>query len=176
MDVHAETIRVDELVERVADRFRPLTARKGLDLATSCHDLLPEVLTDRQRVEQILTNLLANAVKFTERGTITIEARIADEDADGFTPLTNGAEPVTSADPAVVILVRDTGIGIRHDDVARLAGDFEQVDREAAAKYGGTGLGLSISRRLAHRLGGRIAVRSRYDEGSTFALYLPLAS
>jgi signal transduction histidine kinase len=69
--------------------------------------------------------------------------------------------------------VTDTGIGIRPEDLARLARDFEQVDEAAAARYGGTGLGLSITRKLAERLGGRIGVRSRYGEGSTFALFLP---
>jgi signal transduction histidine kinase len=175
MDVHAEPIRVRELVEGVADRFRPLTTRKGLDLATVCREELPEIVTDRQRVEQILTNLVGNAVKFTERGAITIEARATEDVDDRFMPLSPAANGVAPAGPGVVIMVRDTGIGIRQDDVARLAGDFEQLEHEAAARYGGTGLGLSISRRLAHRLGGRIAVRSRYAEGSTFALFLPLA-
>jgi signal transduction histidine kinase len=175
MDVRPEPIRVDDLVEQVADRFRPLTARKGLDLETVCAGDLPAVVSDRQRLEQILTNLVGNAVKFTERGGVTIEARVAHAgDRPAFRSLTDGE--TVEAREGLIILVRDTGIGIRDDDLARLAADFEQLDEVAAAKYGGTGLGLSISRKLAQRLGGRIGVRSRYSEGSTFALFLPLAA
>ena len=152
MEMHPEPVAVQALLDGVADRFRPLTARKGLALDTVYADAPPSVVTDRQRVEQILTNLVGNAVKFTERGGITLEARLAD-DAAGFTPLATG-EVVVPTGPGLLILVRDTGIGIREEDVARLAADFEQLDAEAAAKYGGTGLGLSISRRLAQRLGG----------------------
>ena len=175
MELHAEPVHVRELVEQAADRFRPLTARKGLQLETVCGDDLPQVVTDRQRVEQILTNLIGNAVKFTDRGTITIEVRLAVEGDRRFVPLSLGDDTVEPGG-GLVILVRDTGIGIREEDVSRLASDFEQVDAAAAARYGGTGLGLSISRRLAQRLGGQIAVRSRYAEGSTFALFLPLAA
>ncbi len=175
IELHPEPVLMRALVERVADRFRPIAARKGVALDVACVSEPPEVVTDPQRVEQILTNLVGNAVKFTERGTISIEIGVMEPDSGGFTSLSRPGE-TTATGPGLAILVRDTGIGIRDEDVARLASDFEQVDAAAAAKYGGTGLGLSISRRLAHRLGGGIAVRTRYAEGSTFALFLPLAA
>ncbi len=175
MDVRAEAIHIGELVEQVADRFRPLAARKGLGLETMCAGDLPLVTSDRQRVEQILTNLVGNAVKFTERGGVSIEARAAREsDRPALRTLTAVEGGPAAGGPALVILVKDTGIGIREEDLARLSVDFEQVDEATAAKYGGTGLGLSISRKLAQCLGGRIGVRSRYAEGSTFALFLPM--
>jgi signal transduction histidine kinase len=171
MDVRAEPIAVEALVQELADRFRPLAERKGLAIRAVCREPLPAVVSDRQRLDQILTNLMANAVKFTEQGTVTLEARAAGNgDRTGFTDIATPAPG--GAEEQLVILVQDTGIGIRHEDLARLAADFEQVDG-AAAKYGGTGLGLSISKKLALRLGGRVAVQSRHGAGSTFALFLP---
>jgi signal transduction histidine kinase len=177
MDLHNEPFRLEEVLWEVADNFAPLTERKGLELRTLCTAPLPELTTDRQRLEQILTNLVGNAVKFTEAGRITIEARaLAPGDTDalaGFSFLDRGGAAIpASPSAAILILVRDTGIGIRPHDLVRLAEDFSQVD-DAGAKYGGTGLGLSISKRLAELLGGRIAVRSLYGDGATFALLLP---
>jgi signal transduction histidine kinase len=178
MQVRAEAVDVDEVLAHVTESFGPLSERKGLTLRVACTPPLPALVSDRQRLEQILTNLVGNALKFTERGGVTVEAcALAAIDgvlADfGFLDGAH-APPPASIDEGLVILVRDTGIGIRESDLARLAEDFAQVDG-AAAKYGGTGLGLSISRRLTAVLGGRIAVRSRFGEGTTFALVLPVA-
>jgi signal transduction histidine kinase len=180
MEVRSEPVRIADVVEQVTGAFRPLVIGKGLCMGVSCDDALLEVCTDRQRVEQILTNLLANAVKFTERGRIDVEARISSGPAlaasvKGFRALRGSAEELLdlSAASYLTLLVRDTGLGIRDDDLGRLAEDFQQI-ADAADKYGGTGLGLSISNRLARLLGGQIAVRSRIAEGSTFALVLPI--
>jgi signal transduction histidine kinase len=183
MDVRAEPVRVPELVERVADSFRPLIERKGLRLETALRGPLPDLVSDGQRLEQILTNLVGNAVKFTERGSVTIAVHAIRPDErhvlSGFTFLDDppGGQPPPGGEPGpgLAILVRDTGVGIRDEDIARLAADFHQVEG-ASEKYGGTGLGLSISKKLAHLLGGRIAVRSRYAVGSTFALVLPVSA
>jgi signal transduction histidine kinase len=177
MDLHNEPIPLEEVLWEVADNFTPLTERKGLELRTRCVHPVPDLMTDRQRLEQILTNLVGNAIKFTEAGSITLEARaLAPGDTDvlaGFRFLDQGrVAPAAPSSAAVLIVVRDTGIGIRPSDLMRLSEDFLQLN-DAAAKYGGTGLGLSISRRLAALLGGRIAVRSLYGDGSTFALLLP---
>ena len=177
MEVHSEPVRVPELVEQVAESFRPLTERKGLCLETEYSEPLPALVSDRQRLEQILTNLVGNAVKFTDRGGITIAVHAVRPDEEptftGFTFLDDPAAAHPGPGAGLVILVRDTGMGIRDEDVACLAADFTQVDG-TTEKYGGTGLGLSISKKLAQLLGGRIAVRSRYAEGSTFALFLPV--
>jgi signal transduction histidine kinase len=116
-------------------------------------DLGP-VVSDRQKVKQIVVNLLSNALKFTREGSVTIR--------------------VDCADPAatVTIAITDTGIGIdpRHHD--KIFDDFQQVDSSVARPYGGTGLGLSICRRLATMLGGGLVVESEVGRGSTFTLAL----
>lgn len=177
MEVHPGPVAVAALVERVAGIFAPLAAQKDVTLRTEVAADLPVVTTDRLRLEQILSNFVGNAVKFTARGTVTIEARVLDdgERLDGYHMLED--VPASHGDgSAVAIAVRDTGIGIRHEDVTRLAQDFRQLDDAAQGQYGGTGLGLSIARRLATLLGGSIGVRSEYGAGSTFVLVLPVGS
>jgi signal transduction histidine kinase len=175
MDVHSEAVQVEEIVQLVVDGFRPLTTRKGVDLLTLAAAAVPVIHSDRHRLEQILTNLVGNAVKFTDQGRITIEVRSIDGPAaaqlGGLTVLADSSAAAVPV-PGVAILVRDTGMGIRPEDVARLAADFQQLEG-TSERYGGTGLGLSISKKLAGLLGGRIAVGSRLSEGSTFALLLP---
>ncbi len=181
MDVPlVEPVAVREVVEQVAADFQPVAQHKGVRLTTTCHGELPEVLSNRQRLEQILFNLVGNAVKFTERGTVAIDIHHVvsghTEVGPGFTVLGDSVSGRRThrlaAGPSVVILVQDTGTGIREEDLPRLAVDFTQLD-EAGSKYGGTGLGLSIATKLAELIGGRLAVRSRHREGSTFALILP---
>ena len=164
------------MVDGVAESFRPLVERKGLALRVACDADLPTLMTDGEKVERILRNLLANALKFTDHGSIRLEARLGDAELlAGFNfihDMADGGRPPDGH--TVVVLVQDTGIGIRGADVAALAADFKQVDTEAAARFGGTGLGLSISRKLVELLGGRLGVRSRYGEGSEFVVCLPL--
>jgi len=175
MDVHLEPLRIREVVERVAESFRPAIERKGLSLSTLCRGEPPELLSDHYRLAQILTNLIGNAIKFTDRGGISVEIETVTagdrRPLAGFTALDDANASVCPRDQALLLLVRDTGIGIREDDLASLSTDFQQLD--SAPKYGGTGLGLSISKNLAGLLGGRLLVRSRVGEGTTFALLLP---
>jgi len=180
MEMRLEAVRVEALAARVVDGFRPLVDRKGLRLLMRSDEPSLEITTDPMRVEQILTNLVGNAVKFTQRGEIVVELRRIDRAGGvafpGFTVLGDGdaAEPDEAAPEAgVAVLVRDTGVGIRTEDLVRLAADFQQADG-TAERYGGTGLGLSISRKLARLLCGCIAVQSRHGHGSTFALLLPV--
>jgi signal transduction histidine kinase len=164
-------------VERVAAVFAPLAEQKGVVLRTRVPAGLPIVASDPLRLEQILSNFAGNAVKFTARGEIVIEARAlrttATLEAEGFRILSD-VTTTPLRGPAVAIAVRDSGIGIRQEDLARLAEDFRQLDDAARGQYGGTGLGLSIARRLASLLGGWIGVRSRYGAGTTFVLVLPV--
>jgi signal transduction histidine kinase len=178
LEVHAEPVLPGRIVEELADTFRPIAERKGLELRTVERRDLPPVVSDGQRISQILVNLIANAVKFTERGRITIEvapARDYDEATlAGFAFLDARADwqsECPGVPDGIVVFVHDTGIGIREADIARLAADYQQIG--GAEKYGGTGLGLSIARKLASLLGGRLAVRSHFDAGTTFALFLP---
>jgi signal transduction histidine kinase len=175
MRLRAEPVAVRPLVEAVLGSFLPLGARKGLALRTLYGPTSIDLVSDRQKIQQVLTNLVANALKFTDQGGITVEVRDASALDDGLqadlTPLGDAPAALRPAAPGIVMLVRDTGIGIRAEDVRRLAADFQQVDEHAAE---GTGLGLSISKKLAQLLGGWIAVRSRPGEGSTFAFFVPM--
>jgi signal transduction histidine kinase len=173
MQLRCEPVDVGLLVTQVASAFRPLALQKGVRFEGAIA-ALPWLVTDAQRVEQVLINLVGNAVKFTHHGVVQLAAtRVAAADVPlpGFTPLT--AVPEGAATDWVLISVSDTGPGIRHDQLGRLATDFEQL--EGAGDHGGTGLGLSISKRLTTLLGGGIAVRSLVGEGTTFAVWLPAA-
>ena len=110
-------------------------------------------MTDAQRVRQILINLLANALKFTDEGEVVVTVRATSNE--------------------VHVIVRDTGIGIPAHALKELFQDFHQLEAGDGRRYEGTGVGLALSRRLARALGGEIEVRSRQGEGSTFTLVLP---
>jgi signal transduction histidine kinase len=173
LEVRREPVAVRQIVDQVAESFRPLSERGGLRLRTVYRSAQPAMVTDRHKVLQILNNLVGNALKFTPTGEITIEVsgRVDPWAMSEFVFL---AEPADFAPrDGVLVLVRDTGIGIREEDIPTLAADFQQLDADAAARYGGTGLGLSISKKLAQLLGGWLAVRSRRGEGTTFAVFLP---
>ncbi len=155
MPVHIEEFSLPELVAEVMAQIEPIIARSKLVVSAAVSPDIPPVRSDRQKVKQILLNLLGNALKFTPEGAI----RVA------------GAH--NRATDEVSIAVSDTGIGIAEADQERIFEDFRQADDSSTRKYSGTGLGLSISRRLAAMLGGRITLASRLGEGSTFTLILP---
>lgn len=157
-----------EVAAYVDRGFKRVASEKGLVFNVVMEDSLPEsIRTDRQRLEQILKNLLSNALKFTEEGSVTLEIH---RPALG----TNLSRSGLSHSKSVAFSVKDTGIGISPDKQMPVFEAFQQVDGGASRKYGGTGLGLSISRELAKLLGGEIQLSSSPGEGSTFTLFLPL--
>ncbi|HEX3775804.1 MAG TPA: ATP-binding protein, partial [Polyangiaceae bacterium] len=150
--------------------FEPLAQEKGLALRVEFGSDLPATITtDAQRVERIVTNLLGNAIKFTERGEVKL--RIA-------RPASNAtiSRPGLSRDACIAFAVSDTGIGIPKEAQERVFAPFEQLEARANRRYAGTGLGLAISRESALLLGGEIVLESQPGRGSTFTCYLPLAS
>jgi len=161
MDIHAERFPLSALLEDIQATFQPLTAEKGLDFSVEAGAEAPgDLLTDRQRLRQVLGNLLANAVKFTEHGHVLLRvARAGRRTPDGGEML--------------VFSVADTGIGIAPENLSTIFGAFQQGDGTLSRRYGGTGLGLSIAREVGALLGGEISAESELGRGSTFTLYLP---
>ena len=152
MDVAISEFNLKQCIGRVVETIEPIAKRKELSLLVEAPEYLM-LKTDEDKVAQILLNLLANAVKFTENGGITVRC-----EAQG---------------DLAVITIRDTGIGIPSDQIACIFDEFRQVDGSTTRRYEGTGLGLAIGRRLAEMLGGRISVESIEGQGSVFTLSLP---
>jgi PAS domain S-box-containing protein len=146
---------VQDLIAEVMSELEPIIKRSNLAVRTRLSAKLPHVKSDRQKVKQIVLNLLSNALKFTTEGSVTISASYHGPSRQ------------------VVIAIRDTGIGIGEADQVKVFEDFRQLDSSPARGYGGTGLGLAICRRLAQMLDGSIDLSSRAGEGSTFTLRLP---
>ena len=167
--VENEDIPFAHLRESIERSFRHEAERRKLNFSVKFDDNLGRAInTDSKRLLQIVKNLLSNAFKFTEKGSVRLHARAA---TDGWSPdhrVLNGAPMV------IAIEVQDTGIGISGEKQKIVFEAFQQADAGTARKYGGTGLGLAISRELAGVLGGEIKLESRPGSGSTFTLYLPL--
>jgi PAS domain S-box-containing protein len=165
LEVRAEPFDLPALIERATASVKPLAEKKGLALTTNIPPELQEMVSDRRRVEQILLNLLNNALKFTDQGGVTLTVEMV----AGFQPSLE-APPR----PAVRMRVADTGIGIKPEDLALLFQPFRQVDTGLTRQHDGTGLGLAICRRLAELLGGEISASSEWQHGSEFTVVLPL--
>jgi len=159
-----------DICDSVERTFRQVASDKDLEFQLSTDERLPATVeTDGKRLQQILTNLLSNAFKFTARGSVRLAIAPADR---GWSP---GHPALDRADGVVAFSVIDTGIGIPPNKQRLIFEAFQQADGTTSREFGGTGLGLSISRELARLLGGEIRVASTPGEGSTFTLYLPLA-
>ncbi len=159
MELVPEHFDVRALVDEVATTIRPLVENNSNRLDVDCADDVAGMHSDLTRIRQILLNLLSNASKFTENGTITL-----DVDREG------GPE---SGHDVIVFSVSDSGIGMTQEQIARLFEPFSQAEAATSQRYGGTGLGLAISRRLCRMMGGDISVESEYRGGSTFTARLP---
>jgi signal transduction histidine kinase len=141
----------------VVKTIEPLTAKNANQVGVNCDAAIGTLHADQMRLRQAFLNLLSNANKFTEKGTITIAAHQGQE---------NGRDWVTVA-------VSDTGIGMTPEQMGKLFQEFSQASSSTASKYGGTGLGLVISRRFCQMMGGDITVESEPGRGSSFTIRLP---
>jgi CheY-like chemotaxis protein/methyl-accepting chemotaxis protein len=167
MDVVPEDINLRELLAELLRPFESIAEKKGLQLVTIIEENLPKIIySDSQRLRQILRNLVSNAVKFTEKGRVTVSVGRPTSEVE---LLPSGLDP----EQAVVFSVADTGIGIAAAMQPHVFKAFHQADGTTSRRFGGTGLGLSISRVLARLLGGEIRLTSEEGRGSTFTLFLP---
>ncbi|PLS75823.1 MAG: hybrid sensor histidine kinase/response regulator [Actinobacteria bacterium] len=168
MDVVLADVRIEDLCAGVEQGFRPVADEKELAFTIERLEGAPEVMvTDEQRLQQVLRNLLSNAFKFTEQGSVALTVGPAPDDIRFSNPVLSDAERV------VAFTVADTGIGIAPDKLRLVFEAFQQADGTTSRRYGGTGLGLSISREIARLLGGEIRATSTLAEGSVFTLFLP---
>jgi signal transduction histidine kinase len=156
MEVRVEPVRVDEVIEGAASTIGPILNDGHVRFIRQIAPDIPVINTDREKLRQIVLNLLDNAVKFTERGEIKITA--------------------SQQNGSLKLVVSDTGIGIEKGDMTRIFEEFHRGDWSSARKYRGTGLGLAIVKKFVQLLGGEIAVESEAGKGSTFTVTLPLDS
>lgn len=157
MDLEFLDVSTKEITDNLYNLFYLVAKEKGINFEIITKDAPIVIKTDKMRLEQILKNLISNAIKFTEKGTVSLEIRVNSDD-----------------DKIICFIVKDTGIGIPLEKQPLIFEAFQQADGSTKRKYGGTGLGLSISRELAKLLRGEITLNSKVNEGSTFTLCLPV--
>ncbi|MEV7927687.1 HAMP domain-containing protein [Kitasatospora sp. NPDC088264] len=177
MDVRPARIALVQLVDYVEATFQPVALDKNLDFAVRVSPALPVTLhTDEQRLQQVLRNLISNAVKFTDAGAVDFSISPAGAEVPQHVRerLLESGSIKDPDDELIAFAVSDTGIGIPGNKLREIFEAFKQADGTTSRKYGGTGLGLSISREIARLLGGEIHAESELGKGSTFTLYLPL--
>src|SRR6185312_15256941 len=168
MEVNVGELPMAEVRDFVERTFGPVAEQKKLEFKVDIAPGVPSpILTDSQRLQQVLKNLLANAFKFTSQGGVTLAIHPA-ESTRKF-----ASRSLDRAEGVVAFEVRDTGVGIPRDKQQLIFEAFQQADGTTSRKYGGTGLGLSISREIARLLGGEIRVESTPGKGSTFTLFVP---
>jgi PAS domain S-box-containing protein len=169
LEVHYAPFDLRATLQQVVDSVAPLAAKKRLEMEVHLAPRLEEVVSDRRRVEQVVINLLNNAVKFTEQGRITLTADLM---AGCAAPA--GGTVASISQTAVRIRVADTGSGIRPENLEDLFQPFRQIDTGLARRHEGTGLGLAICRRLAALLEAEVQAESQWGRGSVFTFILPL--
>ena len=154
LDMHA--LNLNDLLHETLRLFQAEAASKKIDLLHEFDDALPEVIIgDEKRIRQILINLLGNAFKFTNKGSVVLKASVRDNEEQ-------------SSQSHLEFEIRDTGIGIDSNEIDTIFEPFSQADSSTTRRFGGTGLGLSISRRLASAMNGQLSVKSQLGSGSSF--------
>lgn len=158
MKLEFQHVPINTVIDDLQALFRPVAAEKKIELKMIVHKDVPQVIeTDRMRLDQILKNLLSNALKFTSKGSVTLEVKNVPENSK-----------------LIRFDVIDTGIGIPKEKQLLIFEAFQQADGSTKRKYGGTGLGLSISKELVKLLNGELKLTSEPDKGSTFSLFVPI--
>lgn len=158
-----ETFPVDVMMADIFNVMKPMADRKSIDLGLTVNGKVDAITADMVKLKQVLYNLISNAIKFTPEGgqvSVTVGKEAGRGEAEG--------------QDILMFAVRDTGVGIRSDDLQRIFDEFEQADNAFSRQYGGAGLGLALTKKLVELHGGRVAVESRLGEGSTFTVSIPL--
>lgn len=157
MELELIDVSTKEITDGLKDLFSEIAKEKNIEFKIESQDAPLVIKTDKMRLEQILKNLISNAIKFTSKGSVTLQVskNLKDE-------------------KQILFAVKDTGIGIPREKQYNIFEAFQQADGSTKRKYGGTGLGLSISRELAKLLKGEITLKSEVDQGSTFTLHIPI--
>ncbi|MCK5498528.1 MAG: HAMP domain-containing histidine kinase, partial [Gammaproteobacteria bacterium] len=158
IDLHIETFNIADLINNVTATVKPMLDTNHDSLEVNKLTDKEDIQADKKRVIQILLNLLSNAAKFTEKGSVTLTVKSSNEDNSEY----------------ILFDVIDTGIGIPENMIDDIFSEYSQVEPSKSSKFASTGLGLSISRKLARIMGGDISAKSKYGEGSTFTLKLPV--
>lgn len=155
IELHLEVFDLNELVTQTIDEMRSMAEQKKLSIHTHFSAANPLILNDRSRVKQILVNLVSNAIKFTDSGSVCVQVQ-------------------SGKSGRIAIVVQDTGIGIEDNTLDTIFQEFRQVNQTSTRQHGGTGLGLAITKALTQLMGGEITVQSKLGSGSTFIVELPM--
>jgi PAS domain S-box-containing protein len=157
LDLEARPFAPASMIEEAVELMAPRAQAKGIEIASFIDERIPtQVVGDVARLRQVILNLVGNAIKFTEKGGVAVTVEPGNHESE------------------ILFEVRDTGIGLKTEDLARIFLDFEQADGSSTRKFGGTGLGLAISKRIVERMDGHIAAKSEVGVGSTFTVSVPL--
>jgi PAS domain S-box-containing protein len=157
LDLEARPFALAAMIEEAVELMAPRAQAKGIEIASFVDERVPtQLVGDAARLRQVLLNLVGNAIKFTEKGGVAVTVEPGERENE------------------IRFEVRDTGIGLKADDLARIFLDFEQADGSSTRKFGGTGLGLAISKRIVERMDGHITAKSEEGAGSTFSVNVPL--
>ncbi|MBE9094696.1 response regulator [Tychonema sp. LEGE 07203] len=176
LELQFRSVGIKSIVEVVLTVSKSLTRNKNLQLINNIAPNLPLVWADENRLQQILYNLIGNAIKFTESGTVEISAEIVVADGETFLPAPAYNRPPSSPDFHIAVTVSDSGIGIPSDRLDCIFEPFEQADGSTVRQYGGTGLGLTISKQFVELHGGKIYAASKVGIGSRFTFTLPICT
>ncbi|MBD2182790.1 ATP-binding protein [Aerosakkonema funiforme] len=164
LELQLKPVDIRAITNVVIALSQPLAKSKNLELINAVPEELPSAEADENRLQQILHNIIGNAIKFTHHGMVEISAKII-----------NSYEPLTINNQLLAITVADTGIGIAEDKLDRIFESFEQAEGSTTREYGGTGLGLAVTKELVELHGGEISVQSKLGEGSQFTFTLPIS-
>ncbi|QTA86632.1 response regulator [Desulfonema magnum] len=169
MDIYLETFDVPSLIKDVTNTIRPLVEKNGNTLEIRCPDDIGEMHADLTKIRQGLFNLLSNACKFTDHGTITVTVA---RETVSLADISEASEHMRPEN-WFIFSVSDTGIGMTEEQMGKLFQAFSQADASTTRKFGGTGLGLLITKRFCQMMGGDITVESEYEKGTTFTIRIP---